>query len=161
MSKKMRIFIYIASCLLLFGCGSNINKKNTNNQNTNNIVVQSDVEFVQAKLPDIEEIKSVKYYYQKLSRDGEIGLEHIEFVGFIEIGDNFLEKIEKEYKWRETEKSKKIIPKINLSEEKNEKYNFLYNYEFSHDGEYKSHSSTGDFYLDLDKKLFYFELEYS
>ena len=115
---------------------------------------------MQTKFPDIDEIKSVKYYYQKLSGDGEIGLEHIEFVGFIEIGDNFLEKIKTEYKWKETEKSKKIIPKISFSEEKNEKYNFLYNDEFSNDGEYISHSSMGDFYLDLDKKLFYFELEY-
>lgn len=157
MLKKMRNFIYIAICLLLFGCSPNTNNKNS----TNNIVVQTDVEFVQTKFPDIEEIKSVKYYYHKLSGDGEIGLEHIEFVGFIEIGDNFLEKIKTEYKWREIEKSKKIIPKINFSEEKNEKFNFLYNDEFSNDGKYISHSSMGDFYLDLDKKLLYFELEYA
>lgn len=155
-SKKMRKFICIAICLLLFGCSPN-NNKNANN----NITVQSDVELVQTKFPHIEEIKSVKYYYRKLSGDREIGLEHIEFVGFIEIGDNFLEKITTEYKWKETEKSKKVLPKINFSEEKNEKYKFLYNYEFNHDGKYKSHSSMGNFYLDLDKKLLYFELEYA
>ncbi len=114
MLKKMRIFVCIAICLLLFGCSPNTNNKNAGN----NIVVQSDVEFVQTKFPDIEEIQSVKYYYRKLSGDREIGLEHIEFVGFIEIGNNFLEKIKTEYKWKETEKSKKIIPKINFSEEK-------------------------------------------
>lgn len=73
---------------------------------------------MQTKFPHIQEIKSVKYYYHKLSGDREIGLEHIEFVGFIEIGNNFLEKITTEYKWKETEKSKKVLPKINFLEEK-------------------------------------------
>lgn len=99
----------------------------------------------------------VFFYDWRLGR----GLEYIEFVGFIEIGDNFLKKIQKEYQWKSTKKSKKISPKSTLTEGDNENYEFVYNYEFSHDGNYKSHSALGNFYLDVEKKLLYFEVEYS
>lgn len=151
MLKTMLLSIQIVICLFFSGCNA-IDK--------NQIKLQSDIEFVQSKFPEIEDMKSVKYYYQKISRDGEIGLEHIMFVGFIQIGDGFLNKIKQEYKWKETKQSKEIIPAFNFSDDNNVKYNFLYSYEFSNDGKYKSHSSIGNFYLDLKQKMLYFEVEY-
>lgn len=152
MFKAMLLYIQVVICLLFSGC---------NGIDKNKIEVQSDIEFVQTKFPKIEDIESVKYYYQKISKNGEIGLEHIVFVGFLQIGDGFLKKIEKEYEWKKTKQSKEIIPKFNFSDERSVKYNFLYSYEFSHDGKYKSHSSTGNFYLDVKEKMLYFEVEYS
>ena len=59
----------------------------------------TDIEFVKSKFPNIEEIKSVSYIYEKKSNDREIGLEWIHFEGIINIGKNFSEKIAREYDW--------------------------------------------------------------
>lgn len=148
----MLLYFQILVCLLFTGCNVNDNNK---------IKIQTDVAFVQAKFPKIEDIQSAKYYYRKISREGEIGLEHIEFVGFIEVGSSFYQKIRKEYKWKQTKQSVKVIPKFNFSQEKDMNYSFLFSYEFCNDGKYISHSSMGNIYLDAEKKLLYFELEYA
>ena len=39
-------------------------------------------------------------------------------------------------------------------------YHFLYNYDFSYDGHYKTHSWGGDFYLDTEKRVLYFDCDW-
>jgi hypothetical protein len=124
------------------------------------VEVCTDVSFVQEQFPDIKDIKKVKYYYNVKSNKREIGLQNIEFCGFIWIGEEFCEKILDEYQWKETPKSKKIMPKEILLEKEDSKFRFLYSYDFSHDGKYKSHSWGGDFYFDKEHRMLYFECEW-
>lgn len=144
------IFFLILSCVL--SCGCSRNKK---------IEVYTDVEFVQEQFPKIEEIEKVNYYYNVKSSPWEIGLQNIEFCGFIQIGEDFLKKIEEEYKWKETKNSKKKVPKaIFLKGEYDTEYHFLCNSDFSNDGKYISNSWGGYFYLDREKRTLYFECEW-
>lgn len=124
------------------------------------IEVCTDIEFIKQQFPNIKDIEEVKYYYNVKSEEREIGLQNIEFCGFIKIGQKFYEKIIRDYNWKETKKSKNMIPKTILLEGDSEKYNFLYNYDFSYDGKYKSNSWVGDFYLDKVHKVLYFECEW-
>lgn len=127
------------------------------NKNGNDVQIQKDIEFVQFRFPQIKDIKSVKYYYLKKSGGREIGLEDIEFVGLIQIGDEFLKKLASEYEWKETD----VKPKKKLTKGDSKKYTFCYSYEFNTDGKYRTMSYTGSFYLDIGNKTLYFELEYS
>lgn len=126
----------------------------------NKIIVDTEVAFVEEQFPQLEDIEEVKYYYDVKSGSREIGLQEIEFCGFIKIGEDFYKKITQEYDWKETKKAKNKVPKVILTEGENEEYHFSYNYEFSHDGKYKSHSWGGHFYLDKEKKTLYFECEW-
>ena len=78
--------------------------------------VQTDVQFIQDKFPNIKDIEEVRYYYKVTSNQREIGLQSIEFCGFIKLGNDFYEKIVQDYDWKETKKSKKIVPKTVLME---------------------------------------------
>ena len=146
--KKMSLVI-IFCCIFLYACSD---KKK--------IEIDTDVAFVEEQFPEIEDIEEVKYYYNVKSNNREIGLQDIEFCGFIKIGEDFYKKITQEYKWKETKKSKKKVPKAILMEGDDKKYHFSYNYDFSYDGKYKSHSWGGDFYLDKGKKMLYFECDW-
>lgn len=119
-------------------------------------VVCSDIEFIKQKFPNIKDIEEVRYYYNVISDEREIGLQNIEFCGFIKVGKNFYEKIVRDYSWKE---GKKIVPQTILMEGNSMKYHFLYNYDFSHDGKYKSDSWVGNFYLDKAHRVLYFECE--
>lgn len=120
--------------------------------------VGTDVEFVKEQFPDIEDIEEVKYYYHVKSNEREIGLQNIEFCGIIKIGEDFLQKIQEEYEWKSTKKSEKVIPRSVLEIDKT--YEFLYNEEFSNDGKYITHSWGGDFYLDPEEGILYFDCEW-
>lgn len=145
---KMSLVI-IFCCIFLYACSD---KKQ--------IEIDTDVAFVEEQFPEIEDIEEVKYYYNVKSNNREIGLQDIEFCGFIKIGEDFYEKITQEYEWKETKKSKKKVPKAILMEGDDKEYHFSYNYDFSYDGKYKSHSWGGDFYLDKGEKLLYFECDW-
>lgn len=145
---KIKKILLVCFCLCMF-CGCN--------KTDDRYEIHTDIEFIQFKFPQIKDIKSVKYYYYKKSGDREIGLEDIEFVGLIQIGDDFLNKIKSEYEWTKTD----VVPKEVLTEGDSTKYNFCYSYEFNTDGKYRTMSSIGDFYLDIGNKMLYFELEYS
>ena len=121
--------------------------------------VQTDVQFIQDKFPNIKDIEEVRYYYKVTSNQREIGLQSKEFCGFIKLGNDFYEKIVQDYDWKETKKSKKIVPKTVLMEGDHTKYHFLYNYDFSYDGKYKTDTWGGNFYLDKDHKMLYFECD--
>lgn len=150
---KLKLFflLLIFGCIFLFIYSY---KKNEVNE------VCTDIEFIKHQFPNIEDIEEVRYYYNVKSDEREIGLQNIEFCGFIKIGKNFYEKIVRDYNWKETKKAKKIVPKTILMEGDTEKYHFLYNYDFSYDGKYKSDSWGGDFYLDKTHKVLYFECEW-
>lgn len=141
--------IILCSCILLCSC-----------LNDNKIEVYTDVEFVEFQFPKLENIEKVKFYYYEKNSDWEIGLQNIEFCGFIKIGEDFLQKIEEEYEWKETKKSKKKVPKSVLMEGEDKEYHFLYSDKFSNDGKYISHSWVGDFYLDKEEQTLYFECEW-
>lgn len=122
--------------------------------------VCTDVEFVQQQFPNIKDIEEVKYYYKVKSDQREIGLQNIEFCGFIKVGEDFYDKITRDYHWKETKKAKKVEPKAILMKGDHKKYHFLYNYDFSYDGKYKSSSWGGDFYLDKTYKVLYFDCDW-
>lgn len=145
---KVKVFflLLIFACIFLF-----IYSHREKNE------VGTDIEFVQDQFPNIKDIEEVRYYYIVKSDKREIGLQHIEFCGFIKIGEKFYKKIVSDYNWKETKKSKKIVPKSILMEGDNKKYHFLYNYDFSYDGKYKTTSWGGNFYLDKTYKVLYFE----
>ncbi len=144
------IFFILLSSILSCGCSG-----------TKEIEAYTDVEFVQEQFPKIENIEKVFYCYNQKSSNREIGLQNIEFCGFIQIGDEFLQKIETEYEWKETKKSRKKVPKsIFMVGEYDKEYHFLYDEEFSNDGKYISNSWGGDFYLDREKQILYFECEW-
>ncbi len=145
---KMSLVI-IYSCIFLCACS---NKKN--------IEIGTDIAFVEEQFPEIKDIEEVKYYYNVKSNNREIGLQNIEFCGFIKIGEDFYKKITQEYEWKETKKSKKKIPKAILMEGEHEEYHFSYNYDFSYDGKYKTDSWGGSFYLDKGKRILYFECDW-
>lgn len=56
------------------------------------IEVCTDIEFIKQQFPNIKDIEEVKYYYNVKSEEREIGLQNIEFCGFIKIGKKFYEK---------------------------------------------------------------------
>jgi hypothetical protein len=124
------------------------------------IEIGTDITFVEEQFPKIEDIEEVRYYYNVKSNEREIGLQDIEFCGFIKIGEDFYEKITQEYDWKETKKSRKKVPKAILTEGEDEEYHFSYNYDFSYDGNYKTNSWGGDFYLDKEKRILYFECDW-
>lgn len=124
------------------------------------IEVCTDIEYVKEQFPKIEDIEEVRYYYNVKSNQREIGLQDIEFCGFIKIEEDFYEKITQEYEWKETKKSKKKIPKEILMKGEDKEYHFSYNYDFSYDGNYKTDSWGGDFYLDKEYKVLYFECDW-
>lgn len=146
--KLLSVFILV--CLLLSACS----------QSKDRVEVHTDTEFVEQQFPKIKEIEAVKYFYNVKNSEREIGLQNIEFCGFIKLGKSFLQKIETEYKWKETKKSKKKLPKPVLMEGENKEYHFTYNHEFSHDGKYISNSWHGYFYLDKEQRVLYFECEW-
>lgn len=146
--KKLSL-VMIISFIFLFACSCK-----------REIKIGTDITFVEEQFPKIEDIEEVKYYYNVKSNKREIGLEDIEFCGFIKIGEDFYEKITQEYDWKETENSRKKVPKAILIEGKNEEYHFSYNYDFSYDGNYKTHSWGGNFYLDKEKRILYFECDW-
>lgn len=76
--------------------------------------VCTDVEFVQQQFPNIKDIEEVKYYYKVKSDQREIGLQDIEFCGFIKVGEDFYDKITRDCHWKETKKLKKLNPKQSL-----------------------------------------------
>lgn len=121
--------------------------------------VHTDIGFVQDKFPNIKDIEAVRYYYKVKSNQREIGLQDVEFCGFIKVGENFCEKISQDYQWKETKKSKKLVPKTVLMEGDNTKYHFLYNYDFSYDGTYKTSSLGGNFYFDKAHRVLYLECD--
>lgn len=120
--------------------------------------VGTDVEFVQEQFPQIKDIEEVKYYYHVKSNEREIGLQNIEFCGIIKIGEDFSQKIQKEYEWKATKKSEKVVPKSVLDID--ETYHFLFSEGFSNDGKYVTHSWGGDFYLDPEEGILYFDCEW-
>lgn len=98
---KLKLFflLLIFGCIFLFIYSY---KKNEVNE------VCTDIEFIKHQFPNIEDIEEVRYYYNVKSDEREIGLQNIEFCGFIKIGKNFYEKIVRDYNWKET---KKLYPK--------------------------------------------------
>ncbi len=122
--------------------------------------VGTDVAFVQEQFPEIEDIQQVKYCYHDKTKRWEIGLQNIEFCGFIKIGDDFFNKITKEYKWKETKKSKKKVPNPIFEDELENDYHFTVCDDFWQDGKYISHSWGGEYYLDMEKQILYFECEW-
>ena len=146
--QKLSLVI-IVSCFFVCSCSY---KKE--------IEIGTDIAFVQEQFPEIKDIEDVKYCYNVKSNNREIGLQSIKFCGFIKIGNGFYEKITHDYEWKETKQSRKKVPKKNLVEGDNEEYHFVYNYDFSHDGKYKTHSWGGEFWLDKEKKTLYFECDW-
>ena len=120
--------------------------------------VFTDIDYVQERFPDLEEIEDVTYYYNLTDSNVRLpGPSNVEFCGFIKIGEDFCEKITQEYSWKETKKSKKLVPKEVLTKGEDQVYHFLYNEDFSED--HISASWVGDFYLDPTKRMLYFECE--
>lgn len=104
-----------------------------------------------SKFPNIEEIKSVSYIYEKKSNDREIGLEWIHFEGIINIGKNFSEKIAREYDWEPCD----TIPNLSI---KTKNTDYMYCEEFTDD--YTSDSFVGEFYFVPSSKQLIFYGEY-
>lgn len=52
----------------------------------------------------MKDIEEVRYYYNVKSDEREIGLQNIEFCGFIKVGEKFYKKIVRDYEWKETRK---------------------------------------------------------
>lgn len=146
MGKKFKRMSIILMCVCCIGCSSA-----TDNQ------VHTDIDFVKEQFPQIEQIEKVEYVYKNIGNKREIGLQNIKFYGFIWIGNDFCNKIIHEYDWQETAVCRSIKTKL---ESPNKDFHFLYNYEFSHDGKYKSHSWGGDMFLDIEQKLLYFDCEW-
>lgn len=120
--------------------------------------IYTDIDYVQKRFPDLEEIEDVTYYYNLINSNVRLpGSSNVEFCGFIKIGEDYCEKIMQEYLWKETKKSKKLVPKEILTEGEDQEYHFLYNEAFSQD--YISSSWVGDFYLDPTQRMLYFECE--
>ena len=99
-NKKLVIIMIM---LILLSCTSCGVKQSKDKQEAKKKIIRegdysyansTDIEFVKSKFPNIEEIKSVSYIYEKKSNDREIGLEWIHFEGIINIGKNFLEKLQ-------------------------------------------------------------------
>ncbi len=109
--------------------------------------VCSDIEFIKTKFPNIREIESVSYIYNKESGDREIGLEKIHFEGIINIGNKFSKKIENEYDWEQSDFQPDFLIKA-----QNGKY--LCSDEF--EDQYISDSFVGTFYFlpDYDELVF-------
>ncbi len=148
-SPQKWIWLILFGCIFLYACS-----------NEKKMDIGTDVAFVEEQFPQIENIEEVRYFYNVKSNKREIGLQNIEFCGFIKIGEDFYKKITREYEWKETKKSKKKVPKALFTEGDDQRYQFSYNYDFSYDGKYKSHSWGGDFYLDKEKRLLYFECDW-
>lgn len=132
---------YIPICIIFFavllvGAYSKINEAEIKKKSEEK--VNSDIEFVKSKFPNIDEIESVSYIYEKKSNDREIGLENIHFEGIINIGKNFSEKIEKEYDWEHCD----TIPNLSI---KTKNMDYMYCEEFADD--YTSASFVGEFYF--------------
>ena len=70
MKKYISLSIVIVAVFLV-GVYSKINDVEIKKKSKEN--VYSDIEFVKSKFPNIEEIKSVSYIYEKKSNDREIG----------------------------------------------------------------------------------------
>lgn len=147
-ARCCRLFALLG-CLLFCGC-----------QRTESAEIGTDVKFVEEQFPKLEDIEEVRYHYDVKGSDREIGLRNIAFSGLIKIGDAFRQKLEREYSWRETERSKKKKPKSILMKKDQKEYHFLYSGEFEQDGKYISHSWVGDWYLDREEGVLYFECEW-
>lgn len=109
--------------------------------------VCSDIEFIKSKFPNIKEIESVSYIYNKESGDREVGLEKIHFEGIINIGKSFSKKIEKEYNWEQSDEP----PNLSI---KTQDADYMYSDEF--EDMYISDSFVGTFYFlpDYNKLIF-------
>lgn len=149
---KILILVIIVNCIFLGACSTQ--------EETKKIEIGTDVEFVKEQFPKLEDIEEVEYFYNQKSDSREIGLQNIEFCGFIKIGDDFYNKITQEYEWKETKKAKKKVPKAIFMEGEDKGYHFTFNDTFRHDGKYISNSWIGEFFLDKEQKVLYFECEW-
>lgn len=165
MSKKKRLIIIILSLVCGFPAviiaitGIRMELATSKyNREPETSKIFTDIDYVQERFPDLEEIEDVTYYYNQIDSNVRLpGPSNVEFCGFIKIGDEFCEKITQEYSWKETKKSNKLVPKEVLTEGEDQEYHFLYNEEFSEDN--ISDSWGGDFYLDPTQRMLYFECE--
>lgn len=155
--RKAIVFVVL---FCLFSCTSCGVKQNTDKQEVKKKITwegdypyanSTDIEFVKSKFPNIEEIKSVSYIYEKKSNDREIGLEWIHFEGIINIGKNFSEKIAREYDWEPCD----TIPNLSI---KTKNTDYMYCEEFTDD--YTSDSFVGEFYFVPSSKQLIFYGEY-
>ena len=156
-NKKLVIIMIM---LILLSCTSCGVKQSKDKQEAKKKIIRegdysyansTDIEFVKSKFPNIEEIKSVSYIYEKKSNDREIGLEWIHFEGIINIGKNFLEKIASEYDWEPCD----TIPNLSI---KKKNTDYMYCEEFTDD--YTSDSFVGEFYFVPSSKQLIFYGEY-
>lgn len=148
MKKYISLSIVIVAVFLV-GVYSKINDVEIKKKSKEN--VYSDIEFVKSKFPNIEEIESVSYIYEKKSNDREIGLEWIHFEGIINIGKNFSEEIAREYDWEPCD----TIPNLSI---KTKNTDYMYCEEFMDD--YTSDSFVGEFYFVPSSKQLIFYGEY-
>lgn len=150
--KKWIVFLLFlcAAAGAVLGCG----------EETDEIEIFTDIEFVQDKFPGIDDIKSVKYYYYYKNGEPsryEIGMYPKVFGGLIEVGDGYAAKIEEGCEWEACDEE--------LSDPKlfdGNSYDFQMSDDFGCDSEYVTETSSfvGEFYYDADKRVVYFTGEY-
>lgn len=150
MKKFIILFIGIV-IVIIAGIQYGIKEINFRGQVESKQNVCSDIEFIKLKFPNIKEIESVSYIYNKESGDREVGLEKIHFEGIINVGNNFSKEIEKKYNWEYCDK-----PPDLLIETKDVDY--MYCDEFEE--EYISDSFVGTFYFSPDYRQLVFCGEY-
>lgn len=154
--KKIAVFVFALFVIAIFtviflGTQSEIREVHFSEQKEKKNKICSDIEFVKSKFPNIKEIKSVSYIYEKESGDREVGLEKIYFEGIINVGNGFSEEIEKEFDWEKCDK-----PLDLLIETKDTFY--FYSDEFEE--KYISDSFVGTFYFAPNYKQLIFRGEY-
>jgi hypothetical protein len=149
--KQHRKWIML-SLFIIGMCIIVVNNKPIATNNSPDIDIYTDTEFIKYKFPDIDGIKSVKYYYIDKSESGRgVGPTPIEFSGLITVEDKFVDQIANKYKWE------KVGVKQNQVLSDDSTYHFMHSELFDED---YANSLIGYFYLDEEKNVLYFKGDY-